>query len=90
MVLVLILIVTFMDIIDGQTDRGKGNWSTQRKPPTCRKSLTNIITYKYISEYYINRTSNLIKVKPLNSLNKNIFLSILMRCPTCCIEYTSS
>jgi hypothetical protein len=36
MVLVLILIVTFMDIIDGQTDRGKGNWSTQRKPPTCR------------------------------------------------------
>ena len=24
---------------------GGGNWSTRRKPPTCRKSLTNFITY---------------------------------------------
>ena len=23
---------------------GGGNWSTRRKPPTCRKSLTNFIT----------------------------------------------
>jgi hypothetical protein len=23
---------------------GGGNWNTQRKPPTCRKSLTNFIT----------------------------------------------
>jgi hypothetical protein len=23
---------------------GGGNWSTQRKPPNCRKSLTNFIT----------------------------------------------
>jgi len=23
---------------------GKGNRSTRRKPPTCRKSLTNLIT----------------------------------------------
>jgi len=23
---------------------GEGNWSTMRKPPTCRKSLTNFIT----------------------------------------------
>jgi hypothetical protein len=23
---------------------GGGNWSTQRKPPTCRKSLTDFIT----------------------------------------------
>jgi hypothetical protein len=31
---------------------GGGNRSTRRKPPTCRKSLTNFITYcciKYIS-----------------------------------------
>jgi len=24
---------------------GRGNWSTQRKPLTCRKSLTSLITY---------------------------------------------
>jgi hypothetical protein len=24
---------------------GGGNWSTRRKPWTCRKSLTNFITY---------------------------------------------
>ena len=30
---------------------GGGNWSTLRKPPTCCKSLTNIITYKCIIEY---------------------------------------
>jgi len=23
---------------------GGGNWSTRRKPPTCRKSLTDFIT----------------------------------------------
>jgi len=23
---------------------GGGNWSTRRKQPTCRKSLTNVIT----------------------------------------------
>jgi len=23
---------------------GGGSWSTRRKPPTCRKSLTNFIT----------------------------------------------
>jgi hypothetical protein len=23
---------------------GGGNWNTRRKPPTCRKSLTNLIT----------------------------------------------
>jgi hypothetical protein len=23
---------------------GEGNWSTRKKPPTCRKSLTNFIT----------------------------------------------
>jgi hypothetical protein len=33
---------------------GGGNWSTQRKPPTCRKSLTNFITL-----YYIEYTSPL-------------------------------
>ena len=33
---------------------GEGNLSTRRKPPTCRKSLTNFITYccvKYTSQY---------------------------------------
>jgi hypothetical protein len=29
-------------------------WSTQRKPPTCHKSLTNVIT-----KYYIEYTSNI-------------------------------
>ena len=29
----------------GQFFIGGGNRSTQRKPPTCRKSLTNFITY---------------------------------------------
>jgi len=24
---------------------GGGNWCTRRKPPTCRKSPTNLITY---------------------------------------------
>jgi hypothetical protein len=27
---------------------GGGNWRIRRKPPTSRKSLTNIITYYYI------------------------------------------
>jgi hypothetical protein len=27
-----------------QLYHGRGNWSTQRKPPTSRKSLTNFIT----------------------------------------------
>jgi len=33
---------------------GEGNWSTQRKPPTCRKSLANFITYYMLSNYYSN------------------------------------
>ena len=27
---------------------GDGNWGTQRKPPTCRKSLTNFIITRYV------------------------------------------
>ena len=34
---------------------GGGNQNTQRKPPTCRKSLTNTITCKYIQfcKFYV-------------------------------------
>jgi hypothetical protein len=31
---------------------GWGNWSTQRKPPTCRKSLTNFITYSIMTSFF--------------------------------------
>ena len=37
---------------------GGGNWSTQRKPPTCRKSLTNFITKCCIEYTSPERDSN--------------------------------
>ena len=36
----------------------EGYWSTQRKPPTCRKSLTNCTTYCCIEYTLAERNSN--------------------------------
>jgi len=46
MVSVMVFNATFnnISVISWLSFIGGGNWSTRRKQPTCRKSLTNFIT----------------------------------------------
>jgi hypothetical protein len=63
---------------------GGGNWSTQRKPLTCRKSLTNFITYcciKYTSPILIEtqvlalgQAQQIVGVKLVNEIPTYPFL----------------
>ena len=44
---------------------GRGNWSYRRKPPICRKSLTNFITYcciEYISPWVVFEPKTLVVI----------------------------
>jgi len=43
-----ISVISVISVISAVSFIGGGNWNTQRKPPTCRRSMTNFITYNVV------------------------------------------